>query len=756
MPGSREIGSEFPAGTAPGTWREVHAGGNAGTETSSVAVSAIRAPRLIGAEYLLLTFLLCLFLFRGFLPAWRSLNTDFRSYYIAARLYRENFSLSRVYDFEWFQRQKDHQGIQQCMVGFVPDTLLSAMPILPFAALSPLAAKRCWLIINVGWLALSILMLMQITQVGGRRILILTLLAVDPLARSFLNGQMHLLVFFLLTLALWLSRRNWPTTAGVSVAMAAALKLYPALFLFFFLRKKQWKALAGATGGLAILAALSVYLFGWNVHRIYLVEILPRMGLGEHIDPYASGWNSLTALLHRLFIAEPELNPHPLVNVPSLYALVHSLCQAAIFIPALWLLSPGTVKHAQENLEWAAFAAMLIAFSPVTGSYHLCLLILAAGLAVDALLAENRPREALILAALYATTCLPWPNGESRPADGWQILLASPRVYPMLALLFFLYGILHSWPAVRERLNAHRGETWVFSGLFLLLATVGALQALHHDQGEFRNYSRRLLNLHGSLLEGEPALSAQGLYFTIMPGSSGSFETWSGSWERLETLPPAEDEFHPATAPGLSDLWVEMSGRVSNIVRVSPRFPARGPLSEVEVKNGEQPSVSPDGAWLAFIRENHGRGGLWIKQLAKSGGTPGGEEQEVVKDSYDVWEGAFEPGDRHIIFAAAMTGQPELYSLDLRSSEISKMPIAGPARYPAFSPDGQWLAYSRCERGSWHLFVMRQGSTASRRITDGECNSVSPVWEPDSKSVIYATDGRRGLGMTALARVSSS
>ena len=229
------------------------------------------------------------------------------------------------------------------------------------------------------WLALSTLVLMQITQLGWRRILILILLAIDPLAKSFLYGQMHLLVFFLLTLAVWLSQRNWPTTAGVSVAVAAALKLYPALFsCCSFCAKSNGRPSPGQPVDLPFWQpSRSTFLDG-NVHRIYLVEILPRMGLGENIDPYASGWNSLTALLHRLFIAEPELNPHPLVNVPSLYALVHSLCQAAIFIPALWLLSPGTVKHAQENLEWAAFAAMLIAFSPVTGSYHLCLLILAA------------------------------------------------------------------------------------------------------------------------------------------------------------------------------------------------------------------------------------------------------------------------------------------------------------------------------------------------------------------------------------------
>src|SRR5208282_3317479 len=241
--------------------------------------------RLRRAEYLLLAFLLSLFLFRGLLPAWQSLNTDFRNYYVVARLYREGSSLLRVYDFTWFQRQKDHFGIGQGLVGFVPDTLLSALPIVPLAGLPPLAAKRVWLVINGGLLALSALLLTQITRLGWRRILIVIFLAVEPLSKNFLFGQMHLLVFFLLVAAVWLVRRQHPVAGGISVAMAAGLKLYPAIFLVFFLRKKQWRALAGTAAGLFTLEGLSIYLFGWEVHHIYLSQILPQIGRGENIDP---------------------------------------------------------------------------------------------------------------------------------------------------------------------------------------------------------------------------------------------------------------------------------------------------------------------------------------------------------------------------------------------------------------------------------------------------------------------------------------
>jgi hypothetical protein len=707
----------------------------------------------VPAEYLLLAVLVGVFLFRGFLPAWQSLNTDFRNYYVAARLYREGSAVTRVYDFTWFQRQKDHEGIAQCLVSFVPHTLLSALPIVPLAGLPPLTAKRYWLVINAALVALGALVLTQITQLGWRRILIIVFLAVEPLAKGFLYGQMHLLVFFLLAVAVWCSERSRPAPAGVCIALAAGLKLYPALFLAFFVRKKQWRAVAATVVGLMALAVLSVYLFGWDAHRIYLREILPQIGRGENIDPYAPGWNSLTALLHRAFIAEPELNPHPLLNAPYLYALVQPLCQAAIFLPAVWFLIPGAIPRVQTRLEWAAFTAMLMALSTTPASYHLAVLILAAALALDSLLAQGRRREACILLVLYGMICFPWMRWAPRTADGWHMLLASPRVYPLLSLPFFLYAVIYCFPQVRERLDTHRRETWAFGAVFLLLAVVGALQAFHHLLGQFDNYPHRIFNLPSSPLKGEPAIGAQGLYFTRMPGSSPSFETWRWSGNMIAAVSSAEDEFHPATAPSLADVWVELAGATSNIVRFSNLTGAGGPVPHLEVAGGEQPSVSPDGKWLAFVREQSGRGELWVKAVAPRASEPGGEERKLVEGSYDVWEAAVDAGDRRIIFTAAPKGEPALYAVEIASAQIAPLPIARPARYPAFSPDGQWLAYSHCEQGTWHLYVMNQTSNSVRRMDSGDCNSISPVWELGSQTLIYATDCGRGLEMTALARI---
>src|SRR4029450_7331495 len=166
------------------------------------------------------------------LPSWRSLNTDFPNYYVAARLYTHGVSLARVYDWIWYQRQKDHLGLEERIVGFVPFTLCSAMPLVPFASMPPLTAKRYWLVINLAVLAFSTFLLSRMTKLGVLRTLLLVFLAIEPLHTQFLYGQLHILMLLLILAAFWFYSKNWAFVSGGTLALAAAFKIYPILFVF--------------------------------------------------------------------------------------------------------------------------------------------------------------------------------------------------------------------------------------------------------------------------------------------------------------------------------------------------------------------------------------------------------------------------------------------------------------------------------------------------------------------------------------------
>ena len=93
-----------------------------------------------------------------------------------------------------------------------------------------------------------------------------------------------------------------------------------------------------------------------------------------------------------------------------------------------------------------------------------------------------------------------------------------------------------------------------------------------------------------------------------------------------------------------------------------------------------------------------------------------------------------------------------MYDVDPVSALIKEMTVPTcSARYPAISPDGEWLAFSCGQRGAWQIHVMNLRTREQVQLTKADCNSVTPVCTPDYKNLIYAMNCGRGVGLTARA-----
>jgi Tol biopolymer transport system component len=68
------------------------------------------------------------------------------------------------------------------------------------------------------------------------------------------------------------------------------------------------------------------------------------------------------------------------------------------------------------------------------------------------------------------------------------------------------------------------------------------------------------------------------------------------------------------------------------------------------------------------------------------------------------------------------------------------------------SPDARWIAFETDRDGPKQIWLRDAASGREARVTGGNCNNTSPVWELDSSAIIFASDCGRGIGLPSLYR----
>lgn len=684
---------------------------------TSAAAQIVASPRRrwkTAIECGLLFVLIVIFFARGFAPAWRTLNTDFPNYFLASVVLRHKIPLSRAYEWVWFQRQKDRFISQQPLVGFVPLTPASAVPLLPLTHLSALDAKRAWLVLNLLLLVTSAYLLSRSTQLAFRSCLVLAFLCVTPLRVNFLYGQFYVALLFLFCAAYFAHERGHRFTSGALIAVAAFLKLFPGGFVLLFLWKKNWRATLGLLCGALVLGAASVAMLGLDVHRVFIGQVFPRAMSGD-FNPYVT--RSLAGIWSRLFVYEPVLNPLPVTDSPLLAALARSVTTAILITAVFFVVRRDESRS--RGIEWAIFLQLFLLLSTLPASYHYALLIFSAALGFDWLWNEGKQKLAISFAAAFIFSCAPWVSAPAR-------LLGT-----LLMFVLLLIGAGLGENSRRLRLPLVAAGTVLAS-----LMTVSGFRTLTKQE---LDYARRVPNGAEAYRVSEPRAVPEGLLVTEMRDDGYKAVILSKTGTRV--ISPS-DALAVAGSAISNVHYIELSGRNSVIARVeSPQYQPQ------LLFPGQQPSLSRNGQWLGFIREENGRGTAWIVSVDH------GEPIRMTSTAYDVLElSATDTGE--VYAAIGPAGSPKIVKLSRSGEQVEIVPVvSGAVRYPAVSPNGRRIAFSRLHRGSWQLTVLDLANRSEERLTDLPCNAIDPGWI-DDHTVVYASDCGRGPDLTAISKTT--
>ncbi|MFV2102819.1 glycosyltransferase family 87 protein [Micromonospora sp. LOL_024] len=320
----------------------------------------------------------------------------------------------------------------------------AALLLLPFAALKLGATVVVFtgltllgVVVTTKWLLDPVIRRHRLPHLYTLAVGVLVVLGVESTRETITFGQINMLLVVLILADLLFAVPRGSRWAGVGIGLAAALKLFPTIFVVYLVLSRRWRAavVAGATAaGATLLAAAVAPGDSWRfwTHELWATD---RVGRTDY-----TGNQSLFGLLSRLTAPEE----------PS--RLVWLVLVAVVAGYGLWrAVRAAQAGDALTGLTLTGLVAALI--SPITWTHHIYWFIPAVVILVDATLRTD-PRTAtgarrrrrlgalsLGTAAIIVYGVVSFYDFGIAPAPTstpWEFLLRNGYVLLCLALLLAL------------------------------------------------------------------------------------------------------------------------------------------------------------------------------------------------------------------------------------------------------------------------------------------------------------------------------
>ena len=280
-----------------------------------------------------------------------------------------------------------------------PNPPIQALILVPLLWLDPLPAALLWFALKVVMAGFAVLWAARLVRGDGpphpEGAAVLTVVfAAHAVLGDLSHGNVNIFIAFLVFAALELRRRGRPVAGGLTLALAVACKVTPALFLPYLVWKRAWRMVAGALAGCVLwFLVVPGAALGWG-HNLDLLEswygrmvkpfVIEGRVTSEHANQSIPGLtcrlltNQPSALAYDEFDRKPHaVEFHNVADIgPDGAKWVVRGCQALFVLGAVGLCRTRAVTGRVYAAECGYVMLGMLLFSERTWKHHGVVLIL--------------------------------------------------------------------------------------------------------------------------------------------------------------------------------------------------------------------------------------------------------------------------------------------------------------------------------------------------------------------------------------------
>jgi hypothetical protein len=184
-----------------------------------------------------------------------------------------------------------------------------------------------------------------------------------PLVDTISSAQIDIMLLLLIVICYWALYHQRDGLAGGVIAVATLFKIYPILLLGFFIIKGRWRAVVGFVIGMLVCNGIAIAVMGWDMHRIYLFDVLPNIG-------GTTSWvenQTISGFITRWFDVPFDAHLFALHGVSLVAQLCSLLVIASVCVLALRNEPAQSTRYA---LQYGLFVVLMVLAVPAAWMHY--------------------------------------------------------------------------------------------------------------------------------------------------------------------------------------------------------------------------------------------------------------------------------------------------------------------------------------------------------------------------------------------------